>query len=349
VLRRRGAQAQIAHYLRRATAGGTPALRNGGGAGVSPALRMGWGVWSGRGYRPVPTIEYYLGLLGPWPNMPSAPPPAPLGMAPDGPLHQMTLGLTDSERNEAQQVLASQGIDPGDDLVVLVPGANFGSSKCWPSERFAQVADLLMDRQGAYKATVLLAGSPAEKPIIEAIVAGSQLAPRGRLIALSALNAGRGVSLGCVKALVARARLMICNDTGPRHFACALGVPVVTLFGPTDPVWAETYYDRERLVRMVPPPACGPCQLKRCPIDHRCMMGLEVADVMRAVAELWSNFPRISESGADAPVAPGGSLGLEPPQSNALHNSSNSPASSPGLPPGATGWGRAELGGRDEI
>jgi heptosyltransferase-2 len=79
---------------------------------------------------------------------------------------------------------------------------------------------------------------------------------------------------------------MICNDTGPRHIAAAFGIPTVTLFGPTDPVWAETFSENERIVRV--PVPCGPCQLKVCPIDHRCMKGITVDMVMQAVNELWN-------------------------------------------------------------
>jgi heptosyltransferase-2 len=63
-----------------------------------------------------------------------------------------------------------------------------------------------------------------------------------------------------------------------------LGVPVVTLFGPTDPVWAETFVEKARQVRVGV--ACGPCQLKGCPIDHRCMKGLGPEMVLNAAEEL---------------------------------------------------------------
>jgi heptosyltransferase-2 len=59
---------------------------------------------------------------------------------------------------------------------------------------------------------------------------------------------------------------------------------VVTLFGPTDPIWAETFFDREKIVRIDVP--CGPCQLKKCPIDHRCMTGITVDMVKTAVHDL---------------------------------------------------------------
>ncbi len=60
----------------------------------------------------------------------------------------------------------------------------------------------------------------------------------------------------------------------------------MTLFGPTDPRWAEVFYNAERQVSI--PMACGPCQLKQCPIDHRCMKGVLPERVEEAVKEVWS-------------------------------------------------------------
>ena len=62
---------------------------------------------------------------------------------------------------------------------------------------------------------------------------------------------------------------MVTNDTGPRHIATAIGIPVVTIFGPTDPAWSETDFSLERKVRVNV--FCSPCQKKTCPLDHRCM------------------------------------------------------------------------------
>jgi heptosyltransferase-2 len=256
----------------------------------------------GSAFQPVPTIDYYLKLAEylSAPGSAGGPPDAAFQSAD---ARRMQLAVTEAERDEATGILSQLGLEPEatkdprskmeNPLVVLVPGANFGSSKCWPPERFAQVADRLMDRQGPYNATVLLASSPAEMPIIDAILKASMLCPGGgpqggigRLHALAKFNEGQGVSLGALKEIVRRSGLMICNDTGPRHFAAAFGIPAVTLFGPTDPVWAETYSQRERLVRVNVP--CGPCQLKKCPIDHRCMDLIDVDAVLQAVQELWS-------------------------------------------------------------
>ena len=93
-----------------------------------------------------------------------------------------------------------------------------------------------------------------------------------------------GMTLGSLKEVVRRCDLMVTNDTGPRHVAAALGVPVVTVFGPTFPEWTDIYYKAERLVSI--PVFCGPCQKKVCPLDHRCMTGVTPAMVGRYLQAL---------------------------------------------------------------
>jgi heptosyltransferase II len=105
------------------------------------------------------------------------------------------------------------------------------------------------------------------------------------------------VSLGLTKALIRRSALLVTTDSGPRHFAAAFERPVVTLFGPTHIEWTETYYARAiNLQRKVP---CGPCQLRVCPLDHRCMKDLAVAEVAAAVdrllvAPVWAGRDRMA-------------------------------------------------------
>jgi len=80
---------------------------------------------------------------------------------------------------------------------------------------------------------------------------------------------------------------MITTDSGPRHFAAAFDVPVVTLFGPTHIQWSETHYaDAAHLQVDVP---CGPCQQRVCPlVHHRCMRDLSVQDVYDTAIEMLS-------------------------------------------------------------
>lgn len=228
-------------------------------------------------FQPVPTIDYYLELAR-YLEGDAAGAEKLLD-------RRMELAVTAEERAEAEGALGELGIGDAEPLVVIVPGANFGWAKCWLPERFTAVAEKLAEPGGVFGARVALAGSLAEKPVLDAILDKVNPESRSRIQSLAAVNGGQGISVGALKEIVRRSGLMICNDTGPRHFAAAFGVPVVTLFGPTDPLWAETFFEKERKVRIEVP--CGPCQLKSCPIDHRCMKGITVERVMAAATELW--------------------------------------------------------------
>ena len=196
---------------------------------------------------------------------------------------RMELFVTPRESAGARSVLERAGLDagifrPGRDgkpLVLLNPGANYGSSKIWLPERFAAVADRLIETRGA---TVLVSGAPKERRVLDEVLAHM----KRPAIDLSRL----GLTLGALKDIVRRCDLMLTNDTGPRHIAAAFGVPVVTIFGPTHPQWTEIYYDKERQVQI--PVDCGPCQLKVCPLDHRCMTGISVDMVLNKCDDLLS-------------------------------------------------------------
>jgi heptosyltransferase-2 len=171
--------------------------------------------------------------------------------------------------------LAEAGYRVGDPrpLVLLNPGANYGDAKMWYPDRFAAVADQLAER---YDAVTAINGSPREQPIVAAVRA----AAKRPIIDLGQ----RGFDLRLLKSVVRRCALMVTNDTGPRHIAAAMNVPVVSIFGPTDPRWAETGFALDRQVRI--DVFCSPCQKKRCPIDHRCMTGISADMVVEHAAEL---------------------------------------------------------------
>ena len=89
------------------------------------------------------------------------------------------------------------------------------------------------------------------------------------------------LSLGLSKACVKRSAVMVTTDSGPRHFAAAFGVPVVSLFGPTHIAWTRTYHPQA--IHLQQPVSCGPCQKPVCPEGHhRCMRELDPETVFRA-------------------------------------------------------------------
>jgi heptosyltransferase-2 len=80
---------------------------------------------------------------------------------------------------------------------------------------------------------------------------------------------------------------MVTTDSGPRHFAAAFDVPVVTLFGPTHIAWSETHFARAEHVQLAVD--CGPCQQRECPLGHhKCMRELSVDQVFATASRLWS-------------------------------------------------------------
>jgi ADP-heptose:LPS heptosyltransferase len=84
-------------------------------------------------------------------------------------------------------------------------------------------------------------------------------------------------------ALLRRARLVVAADTGPLHLACAVGAPVVGLYGPTDPARNGPFDPLDRVVRRAPP--CAPCHRRQCPVHDGVMETLEVAEVVAAVED----------------------------------------------------------------
>ena len=151
------------------------------------------------------------------------PTPIPLAFPPG--IH-LELGISATQQAGSDAVLLKAGIAPGEQFAVLNPGGN-NPAKRWPAERFAQLADHLHTR---HQLRVLVNGSPSEHEVIESVISGARSARPVNL-------ATCGISLGALKGVLADAAILITNDTGPRHIAAALGVPLVALFGPTDHRW----------------------------------------------------------------------------------------------------------------
>jgi heptosyltransferase-2 len=212
-------------------------------------------------FKPVPVLEYYNRLA----ERAGTPLPGRLPV----------LFTTAEEEARGEALLNRYGVPEGKPLVILNPGGQYGSAKCWMPDRYATVGDRLCERFGA---EVFVNVGPQEGAIGEAVTRCMK-APAHNL-------ADSGLGLGGLKALVRRSALMITNDTGPRHLAIAFGVPLVTVFGPTHTEWTRTCYEKERIVRVEV--ECGPCQKRVCPLDLRCMTRVSPEQVFKAAAEMIS-------------------------------------------------------------
>ena len=119
---------------------------------------------------------------------------------------------------------------------------------------------------------------PKEREIANEVV---QSADRSRVFSM----ADQPLGIGTAKACIARTRLMVSTDSGPRHVAAAFGKPVITMFGPMLPIWSEN--PTVQAVNLMLPLNCIGCQNRVCPLGHhRCMRDLSVDMVFAEVAKL---------------------------------------------------------------
>jgi heptosyltransferase-2 len=215
---------------------------------------------NGRGIVPIPMIEYYLEICR-W-----------LGFeVPEQPRPRLYIGQELHLRGEA--LLHRYGIGENDVLIGMNPGASFGSSKCWPPEYFAELADLCCRD---LHAKVILFGGPGEDQILQAILDGTQ----GDVIDTRPDR----IDLEMLKPMVKRCNLFITNDTGPRHYAVALDVPAVVITGPTDPRYTNANLEHTVVLRKEMD--CSPCHLRVCPRGHECMRDIRPAEVFTAAERL---------------------------------------------------------------
>jgi len=215
--------------------------------------------------RPIPAIDYYLGLVG-------------LLDATVRSRH-MSLPVDEADERQAEALLCEAGWERDKPLVMLNPGASHGVSKMWDPDRYAAVADALIEQD---EAQIIVNAAPGERAVAGEVREAMRHPP---LLDF----AHRNNTIPLLKSLLRRCGVLITNDTGARHVAAAFDVPVVTLFGSTDPHWTHIYYDRERIVRVDVP--CAPCAQKVCPqpvgpLYHQCMTLITPEMVLSAARDL---------------------------------------------------------------
>lgn len=184
---------------------------------------------------------------------------------------EIRLDGADQARVRGDGMFSARGIAPP--VVGVSPGAAYGGAKRWLPERFAESARSLAAQLGG---SVAVFGSAAERDMCEEV---------SRAAGHSARNLAGATTLREFIDMTAACRLYLTNDSGAMHVASALGVPTVTVFGPTDEFATGPSGPHSRLLRE--PVECAPCKLRECPIDHRCMTRVSAE---RVVAEALSSI-----------------------------------------------------------
>ncbi len=188
---------------------------------------------------------------------------------------RLELHTTAEDERDADMVWDNLGLRGDGRVITLNCSGAYGGAKLWPVEHFAALAGRLVERLDH---DVLVMCGPNERLIAREVVKQSG-SPRVFSMADQPLG------IGTAKACMARGRLMVSTDSGPRHVAAALGKPLVTIFGPMLPVWSEN--PTQQAANLHLQIDCIGCHKRVCPQGHhRCMRDLSVDRVYRAVVGL---------------------------------------------------------------
>ncbi len=203
---------------------------------------------------------------------------------------QLELWTDKKEEDAVKAFLESQWVSPSQTLVGINPGSSLRwPTKQWPVENFAKLCDELARRN----IRVVLTGSAEEAPIAEEIF---------RLTRNKPVNAIGRTSITELVALVRRCQVFVSSDSAPMHIASGVQVPLVAIFGPTDPkrhlVAPRQYQVFWKELQ------CSPCYLRSCPIGHVCMKKIGMQEVLDSVLHF------IHEKRSAAPAAKAVPAGL---------------------------------------
>jgi heptosyltransferase-2 len=206
-----------------------------------------------------PTVEHYLRFLD--------------AMGAPRTVEAPFLRVTDDEERRFDDRFS----EVGGDYVVFIFGAQYGPSKCWPDTYFSQLADLLVER---FSIPVYLLPGKGEEEIARRIRDGARHRERIEI---------RDMDVRELKVCLARATLVVSNDTGPRHISAALSVPIIVILGPMDERY--TTYPNSFTHCMSKDLPCRPCNMKRCDRDHECLKGIGPGEVLRKAEEVLGERP----------------------------------------------------------
>jgi lipopolysaccharide heptosyltransferase I len=186
------------------------------------------------------------------------------------------LPVTAAARARARQMLAEGGLARGESFVVVGADARW-ASKLWPAERYARVIDRVRAETGG---RAVLVGGPGGQAVAGRIREAAAETP---------LDLVGRTTLKELVGLIAEARVMVTNDSGPMHIAAAVGTPAVAIFGPTSPDRTGPYGPGHRIMKTDVP--CRPCYKRQCVLGGTealaCMAGVTADEVAEAVIDTW--------------------------------------------------------------
>jgi lipopolysaccharide heptosyltransferase II len=171
-----------------------------------------------------------------------------------------------------EELFQQEGIEKTDKLLVIHPGASC-PSKIWPSERFAEVADRLMEKYG-FK--VLLIAGPKDIKIAQEVI---------KKMRHPAVNLAGKTSVSQLATILKKCQLFISNDSGPVHIASAVGIPVISIFGRNQkglsPLRWGPLGRKDRVLHKEV--GCIECLAHNCVKEFACLKAISVEEVLNTV------------------------------------------------------------------
>jgi len=204
-----------------------------------------------------------------------------LGLDQDPPDFSLAISADAVARTE--RLLSSPGVGAPLDAaapLVLAPSTRW-ETKHWRGEGFSEVARHFLAKGRA----VVAIGSADERIACEKIAAAAP----------GTVDLAGRTSVSELAALLRRCAVCVTNDSGPMHLAVALGRPVVSMFGPSDPLWIGPYRRPDAVVSAEL--ACSPCylrELSRCPYDHACMRQIASETVIERIEATLAAVDRVA-------------------------------------------------------
>lgn len=186
-----------------------------------------------------------------------------------------TLNISSSAKASISAKLKAAAVNEVS-IYVLCPGAEYGVTKRWPTEHFANLAQQLIRIEP--DAHVILLGSKADHALASSIQAQAGHLPKIH-------NWCGSTSLDEAIAIIGMSKALVSNDSGLMHIGAALKVPQVAIFGSSDPHHTPPLSNQAKVLWLKLP--CSPCHKRECPLGHlKCLKDILPETVLSAVQTL---------------------------------------------------------------
>jgi heptosyltransferase-2 len=180
----------------------------------------------------------------------------------------------------ADALLLESGWSGHAPLAAIAPGAAYGGAKRWPPDRFASLAHAFV----CDDVQTVIVGSQADRGTADEVIRAFHSTSGTPERAVPApLNLVGRTDLLTLAGVLAASRALVTNDSGAMHLAAAIGIPVTAVFGPTDERATRPLGSAHAVVTHET--WCRPCMLRECPLNHECMRGIEVSQVLTAARQ----------------------------------------------------------------